>query len=120
MPPHQMADTVSGTAIMFYLQLLFILIAATALACWCGWGAARLALPASLQPYRRELTPLIGYALLIVAGYWGVRTLVGLGVALPIALALAALLNLLGWRRTGLPPGMPLRELLPLLLLLLL
>ena len=28
----------------FYLQLSLILCAATALACWCGWGLARLAL----------------------------------------------------------------------------
>ena len=35
----------------FYLQLLLILGSATALAGWCGWGLARLALPNALQPY---------------------------------------------------------------------
>jgi hypothetical protein len=60
-----------------YLQLLLILVVATALAIWCGWGLARLALPVALRPYAGLLTPLLGYALAIVVGYWFVWTISG-------------------------------------------
>src|SRR5215207_9120877 len=87
----------------FYLQLLVILGGATALACWCGWGLARLALPASLRPYRALLTALIGYALAIVVGYWFVWTVSGLAPALVVLLLVTGALNILAWRRTGRP-----------------
>src|SRR5258706_6912448 len=104
----------------FYLQLLFILIVATALAGWCGWGLARLALPAALRPYSGLLTPLLGYALAIVVGYWFVWTISGLLPALIVLLATTGALNALAWRRGG-PPrlGSVLRAEWPLLLLLL-
>jgi hypothetical protein len=103
----------------FYLQLLLILGATTALACWCGWGLARLALPEALWPYRGLLTPLLGYALAIVTGYWFVRTVSGVPLALVGLLAVTSALNILAWRRGG-PPRLirAARNHLPLLLLL--
>jgi hypothetical protein len=104
----------------FYLQLLLILFAATALACWCGWGLARLALPVALQPYRGLLTPLIGYSLAIVVGYWFVWTVSGLPLALAVLLPATGALNLVAWRRSGPPQFRVGPEHLPLLALLLL
>jgi hypothetical protein len=104
----------------FYLQVLFILTVATALAGWCGWGLARLALPAALRSYGGLLAPLLGYALAIVVGYWFVWTISGLLPALVVLLVGTGALNVLAWRRGG-PPriaGM-LRAEWPLLLLLL-
>src|SRR5919206_108408 len=83
----------------FYLQLVFILVAATALACWCGWGLARLALPAALRPYRALLAPLLGFALAMVVGYWFVWTVSGLGPALLALLLATGVLNVLAWLR---------------------
>jgi hypothetical protein len=109
----------------FYLQLLLILAAATMLACWCGWGLAYLALPDALRPYRGLLTPLLGYALVIVTGYWFARTISGLPVALAALLLVTSALNLLAWRhRNSIVGGSPrligtMREHLPLIVLLL-
>src|SRR5215217_2898434 len=83
----------------FDLQLLLILGAATALACWCGWGIARLALPDALQPYRILLTPLLGYALTMVVGYWFVWTVSGLAPAVLVLLLVTGALNGLAWHR---------------------
>jgi hypothetical protein len=101
----------------FYLQLLLILGAATALAGWCGWGIARLALPDALQPYRALLTPLLGYALAIVVGYWFVWTVSGLVPALLVLLLATSALNILAWRRTSPPQIGAAREHLPILLI---
>jgi hypothetical protein len=103
----------------FYLQLLLILGAATALACWCGWGLAQLTLSEALWPYRGLLTPLLGFALAIVTGYWFVRTVSGLPLALAALLTTTGGLNILAWRRNG-PPRLisGVRQHLPLLLLL--
>jgi hypothetical protein len=101
----------------FYLQLLVTLAAATALAGWCGWGLARLALPAALQSYRALLTPLLGYALAIVVGYWFVWTVSGLVPALAVLLLAATALNVLAWRRGGPPRLGARREHLPILLI---
>lgn len=87
----------------FMLQLLLILSIATAMAYWYGWGIARLALPPELQPYRRAIAPLVGYAIAIVAGYWVVWTVAGLNIALPLTLVAAAILNALAWKRFGRP-----------------
>src|SRR3954454_24967678 len=101
----------------FYFQLLFILTVATALAGWCGWGLARLALPAVLRPYSGLLTPLLGYALAIVVGLWFAGTISGWLLALIVLLAATGALNALAWRRGG-PPrlGSVLRAEWPLLL----
>ncbi|HEU5104053.1 MAG TPA: hypothetical protein VFU22_33785 [Roseiflexaceae bacterium] len=101
----------------FYLQLLLILGGATALAGWCGWGMARLALPAALHPYRALLTPLLGYALAIVVGYWFVWSISGLGPAVVALLLATGALNVLAWRMTGPPRLGTLREHLPILLI---
>src|SRR5215213_4231757 len=87
----------------FYLQLILILGGATALASWCGWGIARLALPDTLQPYRALLTPLLGYALTMVVGYWFVWTVSGLAPALLVLLLATGALNMLAWHRAS-PP----------------
>ncbi|MDW8215253.1 MAG: hypothetical protein RMJ55_16995 [Roseiflexaceae bacterium] len=50
-------------------ELSLTLIAAAALCCYVGWGAARLALPSSLAPFRAPLTPLIGYVILLWSGF---------------------------------------------------
>jgi hypothetical protein len=88
---------------MLSLHIAFVLVLATTLAWWCGWGLARLTLPSALLPFRRLLAPLIGYAVVVVAGYWSVRTVIGLNVALPILLLVCTMLNILAWRRTGAP-----------------
>src|SRR6266545_1996392 len=109
----------------FYLQLLLILTAATMLACWCGWGLAYLALPDALRPYRGLLTPLLGYTLVIVTGYWFVRTASGLSLALAVLLLVTGALNILALRhRNSSGGGRPrrtgaAREHLPLIVLLL-
>ncbi len=97
------------------MYLLLVVGAATLLATWCGWGLSRLMLPPALTPWRGLLTPLLGYALVLVVAYWLVRDLVGLPVALALVLPGAGLLNILAWRRTG-PPRFegPLREYVPL------
>jgi hypothetical protein len=101
----------------FYLQLLLILGGATALACWCGWGLARLALPASLRPFRALLAPLLGYALAMVVGYWFVWTVSGLAPALLVLLLATGGVNILAWRREGRPRLSAAREHLPILLI---
>ena len=104
---------------MFFLDLLLMLGSATLLACWCGWGLVRLALPASLREHAGLLTPLVGYALAMLVGYWFVWTVSGLLVPLVVLLVGAGALNLLAWRKTGPPRLGLLREEWPLLLLLL-
>lgn len=88
---------------MLILHIAVVLMLATMLAWWCGWGLARLALPSELLPFRRLLAPLIGYAAAVVAGYWSVRTVIGLSGALPILILVCTALNILAWRRTGAP-----------------
>lgn len=85
------------------VDILLPLITASLLAFWVGWGIARLLLPPALQPWRTLLAPLMGYALTIVTGYWVVRFLGGLGLALGILLPFGGLCNVLAWRRYG-PP----------------
>jgi len=104
----------------YYLQLLLILGVATALAWWCGWGIARLAMLRSLQPYRGLLAPLLGYALVVVVGYWGVRTVLGIPAVLVGVLSSTTALNLLAWRKADQPRlGSDLRARVPLFFLLL-
>lgn len=107
-------------AVAYYLQLVLILGVATALAWWCGWGIAQLATPRSLQPYRGLLAPLLGYGLVVVAGYWGVCTVLGIPAVLVGVLLATTVLNLHAWRRADQPRlagDAPTR--VPLLLLLL-
>ena len=106
--------------VSYYLQLLLIVSVATALAWWCGWGIARLAMPRALQPYRGLLAPLLGYALVVVTGYWGVRTVLGIPAVLVGLLLATTGINVLTWRKVGQQPGGgDSRTLVPLFLLLL-
>ncbi len=88
---------------MLIASIALVVVVATALAWWCGWGFARLMLPTTLLPFRRLLAPLVGYAMMVVAGYWSVRTVVGLNSALPVLLIFCTMVNILAWRRTGSP-----------------
>lgn len=99
------------------VDILLPLITAGLLAFWVGWGIARLLLPSVLQLWRALLAPLMGYALTIVIGYWVVRFLGGLGLALGILLPLGGLCNVLAWWRYG-PPriSIALRQYWPALL----
>src|SRR6188508_672794 len=101
-------------------QILLIVGVATLLAVWCGWGLARLFLPPSLKPWNGLFAPLLGYAFVLVAGYWFVRDWVGLIPALLVVLPLAGVVNVLAWAQTG-PPIITKRlvEHVPLALLLL-
>jgi hypothetical protein len=104
--------------VVFVFQLALLLATATALAVWCGWGMARLALPPALRPYSGLLAPALGYVLVVVLGYWGVRTVSGLGPVLLLAIVLGGGLNIVAWRRTG-PLRLPATaEHVPLLVLL--
>src|SRR5687768_11494218 len=85
--------------IAYYLELLLILGVATALAWWCGWGIARLATPPSLREYRGPLAPLLGYALVVVTGYWAVSSVLGLRPFLALLLPITGTINLLAWQR---------------------
>lgn len=105
--------------VLFALQLALIVCAAAALALWCGWGIARLTLPPALRPFAGLLAAPIGYALVVVAGYWAVRTVSGLGPALVLVIAVTGALNIAAWRRDGPPALGDAREHLPLLALLL-
>lgn len=88
---------------MLIASVTLVVVVATALAWWCGWGFVRLMLPTALLPFRWLLAPLVGYAILVVAGYWGVRTVVGLNSALPVLLVFCTTVNILAWHRTGSP-----------------
>ena len=90
------------------LAALWVCGCALALCCYVGWGAARLALPASLRPSGALWAPLVGYAMVLWAGYLGVSSALNLRWSLGLLLAAASALNLLAWRRGGGPrPSRP-------------
>jgi hypothetical protein len=84
-------------------QLTLIVLSATALCLYAGWGAARLALPPLLRPQAALFVPLIGYAITIYFGYLGVSSVLNLRWSLILLLVLATALNLLAWHLTGRP-----------------
>jgi hypothetical protein len=88
------------------LHILLVVGVSTLLALWCGWGLARLTLPASLKPWSGLLALLLGYAIVLVVGYWVVRDWAGIPVVLMVLLPATGLLNALAWVRTG-PPRVP-------------
>jgi hypothetical protein len=101
------------------VQLLAVMGTATLLALYAGWGLARLLLPTSLKPQQHLFAPLLGYALMLIIGYWHVRTISGLVPALITAALISTLLNGLAWHRTGPPqPLSTIRSEWPLLILL--
>jgi hypothetical protein len=91
------------------VAVLLVPLVATLLATWCGWGLARLALPAALRPHQRTLTPLIGVAVLMVALYLAVSSAWGVAAALPAVLLAAGGANALAWRQRGPPRWRALR-----------
>ncbi len=91
------------------VAVVLVPLVATLLASWCGWGLARLALPAALRPHQRALTPLVGVAALMVALYLAASTIWGVAAALPAVLLAAGGANLLAWRRRGPPRWRALR-----------
>ncbi len=88
---------------LLLLQLLAIFAGASLLALWCGWGLCRLVLPDRLQPFRSLAMPIVGYALVVVCGYWAVHTMFSLAQSLLVVLILSAAVNGLAWQRTGKP-----------------
>ncbi|ACL26573.1 hypothetical protein [Chloroflexus aggregans] len=89
--------------ITLVFELILVLLVASLLAFWNGWGLARLLLPAAVAPWRALLSPLLGYALTILVGYWVVRFIGGLGWALGLIALLSGWFNWLAWRWYG-PP----------------
>ena len=87
-------------------QILLVVGVSTLLALWCGWGLARLTLPASLKQWSGLLALLLGYALVLVVGYWAVRDWAGVPIVLTALLPLGGLINIFAWVRTG-PPRLP-------------
>ncbi len=85
------------------VELSFVLIVAAALCCYVGWGAARLALPASLAAFRAPLAPLAGYAILLWSGFMLASLALNLRWTLVVVLAGATALNIVAWRSGGSP-----------------
>lgn len=88
---------------MLLFELAAVIIAATVLCLYTGWGVARLALPASLAPFRAPLVPLIGYAVFGWSSYMLTSLALNLRDALIVIGLGATLLNGLAWRVSG-PP----------------
>jgi hypothetical protein len=102
------------------LRALGISLVQVTLLMVCGFGPARLLLPARLRRYELLLAPLFGLSLLAVLGFYGANAGLTLRWLLPIALGIAAALLLAALRRSDvsrLPFLLPARELLPLLLI---
>ncbi len=91
----------------------------------CGIGLARLLLPPRLHAHELTLAPLFGLALLAIVGYYGANISLSMRQLLPIVLLLALLFivaALYQTHRSGRrwwPHILPVRETLPLLLILL-
>jgi hypothetical protein len=78
---------------------LMTVLSATLLSLWSGWGLVRLTVPASLRWAVWWLTPLYGYLLNLLIGYWWFRGGAGLWYALATIVVLGGGLNLAAWRR---------------------
>ena len=107
------------------LPALLISVAQIGLFTVCGIGLTRLTLPRHLLPYELLLAPLYGLALLAISGFYAANAGLTMRQLLPLVLLLALLLLAVAlrqeWRsgeRRWWPGVPPLREFLPLLLLL--
>ncbi|MGB9724315.1 MAG: hypothetical protein ACP5OO_12750 [Chloroflexia bacterium] len=84
---------------MFILGLLLPVLAALALSVYLGYGLVKLLLPAGHRDDEGLLAPLLGYAFLLLIGYYGVTTVLNLRQVLFTALGLGTILNALAlWR----------------------
>ncbi len=78
---------------------------------YLGYGVVRLLLPRDWRSAEGLLAPLVGYVLLLLVGYYAVRTVLNLFGALIVVLVLATLLNGLAlWRRWGARPLLTVRQ----------
>ena len=93
------------------LSLLFYALVSTAFLAFLGYGLAKLLLPREWCCDEGLLAPLLGYVLLLLVGYYGVRTVLNLRAGLFLVLGIALLLNGLAlWRRRGERLSLNLRE----------
>lgn len=84
---------------MFVLNLLLLTLASLAFSVYLGYGLVKLLRPAEYRDDEGLLAPLLGYALLLLIGYYGVTTVLNLRQVLFISLGLGTLLNALAlWR----------------------
>jgi len=84
------------------LILLVFALAGTAILTYMGYGLASLLLPREWKSDRGLLAPLLGYAFLLLVGYYAVSTVLNLQHALRITLILATVLNVVAlWRHKG-------------------
>ena len=81
------------------LGLFLLALAALALSTYLGYGLVKLLRPADRRDDEGLLAPLLGYAFLLLIGYYGVTTVLNLRQVLLIALGSGTLLNALAlWR----------------------
>ncbi len=84
---------------MFVLSLLLLVLASLAFSTYLGYGLVKLLLPADRRDDEGLLAPLLGYALLLLIGYYGITTILNLQQVLFVALGMGTLLNALAlWR----------------------
>jgi hypothetical protein len=93
------------------LSLLLFAIASTAFLTLLGYGPVKLLLPSGWRSDEGLLAPLVGYVLLLLLGYYGVRTALNLaGVLILASLVGAVLIALALWLRRGERLELNLRE----------
>lgn len=102
------------------IAALLISLGQVVLLTFCGLGLAQMLLPARLRAYELALAPLFGLSILAVTGFYGANAGLTMRQILPMTLAIAVVLLLLPpvIRRSErrLPGRLPVREALPLLL----
>ncbi len=80
---------------MFALNLFLLALASLAFSTYLGYGLVKLLRPAEHRDDEGLMATLLGYALLLLIGYYGVTTVFNLQQVLFIALGLGTLLNAL-------------------------
>lgn len=81
------------------LGLFLLALVSLAFSTYLGYGLVKLLRPAEHRDDEGLLAPLLGYALLLLIGYYGVTTVLNLRLVLFVALGLGTLLNALAlWR----------------------
>ncbi|MBN1484624.1 MAG: hypothetical protein JXA37_07870 [Chloroflexia bacterium] len=81
------------------LNLLLYALLSTAFLAFLGYGLASLLLPRQWREEQGLLAPLLGYLLLLLVGYYSLRTVLDLRGAFWLALTLGLLINSLALRR---------------------
>ncbi|MGC8875171.1 MAG: hypothetical protein ACP5SI_12095, partial [Chloroflexia bacterium] len=105
------AQDCNREAELLFLSLIVFALAALALCAYLGYGPVKLLLQPEQHYDEGLFALLIGYALLLLIGYYGVQSVLNLRQALLVALGLATLLNTLALlRRRGERLSLNLRE----------